>query len=105
MTKHTYTADVNGDNYIPVDRNKLKEDQEKELREAVKKYEREYLKSYSATRSGDVVKKFDFPALQPLTEAQRDNKMVDMVYRAVGQAFINSAPVMTKLCITRYSRR
>ena len=37
MTKHTDTADVNGDNYIPVDRNKLKEDQEKELREAMKK--------------------------------------------------------------------
>ena len=43
-----------------------------------------------------MVKKFDFLSLQPLTEAQRDNKMVDMVYQAVGQAFINSAPVMTK---------
>ena len=50
------------DNYVPVDKNKLKKDQEKELREAMEKYEREYLKSYSANRSGEVVKKFDFPS-------------------------------------------
>jgi hypothetical protein len=37
MTKPTDTAGVNDDNYISVDRNKLKEDQEKELREAMKK--------------------------------------------------------------------
>ena len=62
----------------------------------MEKYRRECLKSYSANRSGEVVKKLDFPTLQPLTDAQRDNKMIDMVHQAVGQAFINSAPVMTK---------
>jgi hypothetical protein len=41
-----------------------------------------------------VVKKFDFPSLQPLTEAQRENKMIDTVYQVVGQAFIKSATVM-----------
>ena len=96
MTKPIDGASVNDDNYIPVDRDKIKEDQQKELREVVERYERECLKSFSATRSGDVIKKFDFPALQPLTEAQRDNKMIDMVYQAVGQAFVNSAPVKTK---------
>ena len=30
----------------------------------------------------------------PLTEAQRENKMTDMIYQAVGQAFIKSATVM-----------
>ena len=58
------------------------------------RYERECLKSYSATRSGDVVKKFDFPSLQPLTEAQREKKKIDTVHQAVGQAFIKSASVM-----------
>ena len=62
----------------------------------MKRYKHECLKSYSITRSGDVIKKFDFPALQPLTNAQRENKMIDMVYQAVGQAFVNTAPVMTK---------
>jgi len=37
MMKPTDTAGVNDDNYISVDRNKFKEDQEKELREAMKK--------------------------------------------------------------------
>ena len=50
--------------------------------------------SYSATRSRDVVKKFDFPKLQPLSEAQRENKMTDTIYQAVGQAFVKSAAVM-----------
>ena len=94
MTKPIDGASVNDDNYIPVDRDKLKEDQQKELREAVERYERECLKSFSTTRSGDVIKKFDFPALQPLTEAQRENKMIDTVYQVVGQAFIKSATVM-----------
>ena len=50
--------------------------------------------SYSSTRSGDVVKKFDFPKLQPLTETQRENKMTDTIYQAGGQAFVKSATVM-----------
>ena len=95
MTKPTDAAGVSNDNYIPVDEDKLKEDQKKELFEVVDKFKRECLKSYSATRCGDVVKKFDFPIPQPLTEAQRDNNMIDMVHQAVGQAFIDSAPVMT----------
>ena len=42
-----------------------------------------------------MIQKFDFPNLQPLTEVQRENKMLDMVHQAVGQAFVNHAPVMT----------
>ena len=30
----------------------------------------------------------------PLTEAQRENKMIDTVYQAMGQAFIKSTIVM-----------
>jgi len=41
-----------------------------------------------------VVKKFDFPKLQPLTEAQCEDKMIDTITQAVGQAFITSATVM-----------
>ena len=94
MTKPVDPANASEENYIPVEKDKLKEDQQKELREALDRYERECLKSYSATRSGDVVKKFDFPSLQPLTEAQPENKKIDTVHQAVGQAFIKSASVM-----------
>ena len=90
----TIIDEVDEVTYVPVDKDKLKEDQQKELREAVDQYECECLKSYNATRSGDVVKKFDFPSLQPLTEAQREKKMIDPVYQAVGQAFVKSATIM-----------
>ena len=94
MTKPVDGSSVNKDNYVPVEEDKLKEDQQKQLHEAVDRYKLECLKSYSATRSGEVVNKFDFPNLQPLTETQRENKMIHTVYQAVGQAFIKSAPAM-----------
>ena len=42
-----------------------------------------------------MAKKFDLPKVQPLTEAQRENKMLEMVHQAVGQAFTNHGHVMT----------
>jgi len=50
--------------------------------------------SYSINRSSKVIKKFDVPTFQPLTEAQHENKMMDAVGQAVAQAFIKSATVM-----------
>ena len=51
-------SEVNEENYVPVPEDKLKEDQ-KEYKELVEKFKRECLKSYSVTRSGDVIKKFN----------------------------------------------
>ena len=66
----------------------------KEYEELVEKFKRECLKSYSVTRSGDVIKKFNLPSFQPLTEVQHENKMMDAVGQAVAQAFVKSATVM-----------
>jgi len=85
---------VSKENQIPVPEDKLKEEQKKEYEELVEKFKRECLKSYNVTRSGDVIKKFDLPFFQPLTEVQRENKMMDAVGQAVAQAFIKSATVM-----------
>ena len=41
-----------------------------------------------------MIKKFNLPSFQPLTKAQRENKMMDVVGQAVAQAFIKSATVM-----------
>ena len=60
----------------------------------MERFKRECLKSYSVNRSGEVIKKFDLPSFQPLTEAQRESKMIDTVGQAVAQAFIKSATVM-----------
>jgi len=78
-----------------VDKDKLKEEQKAELKKALEAYEQECLKSFSMTRAGEVIKKFDFPTLQPLTEVQRENRILDMVHQAAGHAFVSHAPVMT----------
>ena len=90
-------SEVTEDNYIPVDKDKLKDERKTELERATKAYEQECLKSFSATRAGEVIKKFDFPTLQPLTEVQRENMMLDKVHQAVGHAFVSHAPVMTNI--------
>jgi hypothetical protein len=41
-----------------------------------------------------VIKKFNLPSFQPLTETQRENKMIDAVGQVVAQAFVKSATVM-----------
>ena len=69
----TIIDEIDEGNYVPVEEDKVKEDQQKEYLEAVEKYKRECLKSYSITRSGDVIKKFDLPSFQPLTETQHEN--------------------------------
>ena len=91
---HEQESAVSEENQIPVREDKLKEEQKKEYEELVEKFKHECLKSYSVARSGELIKKFDFPSFQPLTEAQRENKMVDIVSQAVTQAFIKNATVM-----------
>ena len=94
MVELTDKFAVSEENYILVPEDKLKEEQRKEYEELVEKFKRECLKSYSITRSGEVIKKFNLPSFQPLTEAQRENKMMDAVGQAVAQAFIKSVTVM-----------
>jgi hypothetical protein len=94
MVDMTDKSTVSEENQIPVPEDKLKEEQKKEYEELVEKFKRECLKSYSVNRSGEVIKKFNLPSFQPLTEAQRESKMIDAVGQAVAQAFIKSAIVM-----------
>ena len=62
MVDITDKSEVNGENYVPVPEDKLKGEQKKEYEEFVEKFKHECLKSYSFTRSGDVIKKFDLPS-------------------------------------------
>ena len=77
-------AEVTEENYIPVDEDKLKDEQKAELKKATDAYKQACLKSFSATRGGEVIKKFDFPSLQPFTEAQKEDIMLHMEHQAVG---------------------
>ena len=71
MVEITDKSAVSEENQIPVPEDRFKEEQKKEYEELVEKFKCEYLKSYSVNRSGEVIKKFDLPSFQPLTEAQR----------------------------------
>ena len=62
MVEITDKSAVSEENYISVPEDKLKEDQKKEYEERVEQFKREYLKSYSITRSSDVIKKFNLPS-------------------------------------------
>jgi len=94
MVELTDKSAVSEENQIPIPEDKLKEEQKKEYKELVEKFRRECLKSYSVNRSGEVIKKFNLPSFQPLTEAQCESKMIDAVGQAVAQTFIKSATVM-----------
>ena len=83
MVELTDKSVVSEENQIPVPEDKLKEEQNKEYEELVEKFKRKYLKSYSVNRSGEMIKKFNLPSFQPLTEAQCESKMIDAVGQAV----------------------
>ena len=79
MVELTDKSAVSEEDLIPVPEDKLKEEQKKEYEELVEKFKRECLKSYSVNRSGEVIKKFNLPSFQSLTEAQHESKMIDTV--------------------------
>ena len=84
---------VSPQNQIPIDKDKLKEEQKAELKAATDAYEQWCLLSFSTNRSGEVIKKFDFPTLPPYDESKKD-MMVHMMNQAIGQAFVSHALIM-----------
>ena len=54
-------AEVSKQNQIPIDKKKLKEEHKAELKAITDAFEQRCLLSFSTNRSGEVIKKFDFP--------------------------------------------
>ena len=54
-------AEVSEQNRIPIDKEKLKEEHKAELKALTDAFEQRCLLSFSTNRSGEVIKKFDFP--------------------------------------------
>ena len=69
-------AEISKRNQIPIDKDKLKEEQKVEFQAVVEAFERQCLLSYSTNRSGEVIKKYDFPTLPPYNESQKEDKMI-----------------------------
>jgi hypothetical protein len=53
-------VEVSGNNQIPIDKEKLKEEHKAELKGLTDAFEQRCLLSFSTNRSGEVIKKFDF---------------------------------------------
>ena len=85
---------VSPQNQIPIDKDKLKEEQKAELKAATEAYEQRCLLSYSTNRSGEIIKKYDFPTLPPFDESQKEDRIVHLMNQVIGQAFISHAPIM-----------
>jgi len=86
------TDKVSAQNQIPIHKDKLKEEHKVELMAATEAYEQRCLLSFSTNRSGEVIKKYDFPTLLPYDESQKEDRMVHMMNQTIGQAFMNHAP-------------
>ena len=63
-------------NQIPIDKEKLKEEQKAELRMVVEAFEQQCLLSYSTNKCREVIKKYNFPTLPPYNESQKDDNMI-----------------------------
>ena len=82
-------------NQIPIDKDKLKEEQKAELQAVVEAFERQCLLSYNTNRSGEVIKMYDFSTLPPYNESQKEDRVIHLMNQAIRQAFMNHAPIMT----------
>ena len=69
-------AEISEHNQIPIDKEKLKEEQKAELRVVVKAFEQQCLLSYSTNRSGEVIKKYNSPTRPPYNESQKEDRMI-----------------------------
>ena len=75
---------VSTENQIPIDKDKLKEEHRAEPKAATNAYEQRCLLSFSTNRSGEVIKKYDFPTLPPYDESKKEDMMVHMMNQAIG---------------------
>ena len=73
---------VSPQNQIPIDKDKLKEEQKAELKATTDAYKQRCLLSFSINRSGEVIKKYDFPTLPPYDVSQKD-RVIHLMNQAI----------------------
>ena len=69
-------AEVSEQNQIPIDKEKLKEEHKAELKAITDAFEQQCLLSFSTNRSGEEIKKFNFPTFVPYEESQKEDRMI-----------------------------
>ena len=82
---------VSPQNQIPIDKDKLREEQKAELKAATEAFEQQCLLSYNTNSSRKIIKKYDFPTLPPYDESQKEDRVIHLMNQAIGQVFVNHA--------------
>ena len=99
-------AEVSKLNQILIDKKKLKEEHKAELKAITDAFEQQCLLSFSTNRSGEVIKKFNFPTFVPYEESQKEDRMIHQMNQVIGHALrimLQSWPTTsTMLCSRRY---
>ena len=99
-------AEVSRQNQIPIDKEKLKEEHKAEFKAIIDAFEQHCFLSFSTNRSGEVIKKFNFPTFVPYEESQKEDRMIHQMNQVIGHAFVNHAPIMANyvhmLCSKHY---
>ena len=85
---------VSPQNQISIDKHNLKEEQTTELKAPTDAYEQQCLLFFSTNRSGEIIKKYDFPTPPPYDESQKEDRVIHLMNKAIGQANVNHAPIM-----------
>ena len=76
-------AEVFEQNQIPIDKEKLKEEHKAELKAITDAFEQRCLLSFSTNRSGEVIKKFDFPTFVSHEVSQKEDRMIHQMHHPV----------------------
>jgi hypothetical protein len=87
-------AEVFRQNQILIDKEKLKEEHKAELKAITDAFEQWCLLSFSTNRSGEVIKKFNFPTFVPYEESQKEDRMIHQMNLVIVHAFVNHVPIM-----------
>ena len=72
-------VEVSGNNQIPINKEKLKEEHKVELKALTDAFEQRCLLSFSTNRSGEVIKKYDFSTLPPYDESRKEDRMMHLM--------------------------
>ena len=86
--------EVSENNQISTVKEKLKEEHKAKLKALIDAFDQRCLLSFSTNRSGEVIKKFDFPTFISHEESQKEDRMIHQMNQAIGHAFANHAPIM-----------
>jgi hypothetical protein len=86
---------VSKQNIMMVTEEDLKAEQREDMAKAMDEFKAEFLKSFSKTKSGEVIKKFPPPSARNIVIHEDLGKPSEMVNEALHHALINQSDVMT----------